>query len=344
MRSCGRKRELFKACHKATVWLFFFFSADCEMRWKVFSFYSLTLAACLGENQGKAEVWILIRLPFSFLFGNNSLEGLAENVGARVRCLLTIWPNLSRPTIELLGIAFTEARLQGKLVRLWDGTKPHGLDGLSAWGGGTCTTCQQSSGSDSLRRMCFWHSSGPYARPLQITDRNRWDSIPSVSIRILPAGTTSNKEGCRCFLCSNQQWWCQYINLNHQIIGFIFLELILFMNWILLIKALVSPNCNTSYCNTVIIVSLNSNEQNNFIFAWKSSNKFYLLRTKKKMEKHAGANKHISVNQSVSKTQFIQHFSYSKQDKPIIISVNTVIEMEIKEQQKLLYQRKKNFD
>lgn len=99
MRSCGRKRELFKACHEATDWLFFFFfSADCEMRWKVFAFCSLTLAACLGENQGKAEVW----------------------------------PNLSRRTIELLGIAFTEARLQGKLVRLWDGTKPHRLDGLSA--------------------------------------------------------------------------------------------------------------------------------------------------------------------------------------------------------------------
>lgn len=94
-------------------------------------------------------------------------------------------------------------------------------------------TCQQSSGSDSLRRMCFWHGSGPDVRPLQITDRNRWDSIPSVSIRILLAGTTSYKKGCWCFLCSYQQWWCQCINLNHQIMRFIFLELIL-LNSILL--------------------------------------------------------------------------------------------------------------
>lgn len=120
----------------------------------------------------------------------------------------------------------------------WDsGMEPNhtDFDGLPAWRGGTCTTCQQSSGSDSLPRMCFWHSSGPYARPLQITDRNGWDSIPSVSIRILPAGTTSYKKGCCCFLCSCQQWWCQYININHQIIRFIFLKLILLINWISLI-------------------------------------------------------------------------------------------------------------
>lgn len=241
MRSCGCKRELFKACHKATVWLFFFFFCRLRNEMESFCFLRLTLAACLGENQGKNEVWILKRLPFSFLFGNNSLEGLAENVGARIICLLTVWPNLSRRTIELLGIAFTEARLRGKLVRLWDGTKPHGLDGLSAWGGGTCTTCQQSSGSDSLRRMCFWHSSGPYARPLQIANRNRWDSIPSVSI--CPAGTTSYKKGCCCFLCSYQQWWCQYIHINHQIITFIFLEFILLVNWISLLKALIFSKC-----------------------------------------------------------------------------------------------------
>lgn len=78
-----------------------------------------------------------------------------------------------------------------------------------------------------------------------------------------------------------------------------------------------------------IILFLPENDPTNVIFSYK------------KMEKHAGANRSISqsINQSVKLNLYSTFHTVSKTNPSSF--KNTVIEMEIKEQQKLFYQRKR---